>query len=165
MCQSPSRGTGISTTDYNGQFRIGHMCQSPSRGTGISTTSNLEAIRDEKGVNPLPGEPAFLLGLAQQLYGDSIGCQSPSRGTGISTTPYQGLDQKPVVSIPFPGNRHFYKVVRPLNATDKNVSIPFPGNRHFYSDEDLEGTWKLSVSIPFPGNRHFYGYIKFWKFR
>ncbi len=44
------------------------MCQSPYRGTGISTGGTaLETVMSMAGVNPLTGEPAFLLDASLSL--------------------------------------------------------------------------------------------------
>ena len=61
------------------------MCQSPSRGTGISTNEKGMREMEEHCVNPLPGEPAFLPVEQQEEAPAKQLCQSPSRGTGIST--------------------------------------------------------------------------------
>ena len=59
-CQSPSRGTGIST-DFSGLPHAGaSVCQSPYRGSGISTVRLLLKASSSLCVNPLTGEPAFL---------------------------------------------------------------------------------------------------------
>ena len=59
-------------------------CQSPSRGTGISTEKKGQKALKSVRVNPLPGEPAFLPLVANKEKRPVV-CQSPSRGTGIST--------------------------------------------------------------------------------
>ncbi len=87
------------------------------------------------GVNPLPGEPAFLL----------------RRGVLFVLVGFK-------VSIPFPGNRHFYghDGGQRLCKHRKGVN-PLPGEPAFLQTEAVEVQfYKSSVSIPFPGNRHFY---------
>ncbi len=56
------------------------MCQSPYRGTGISTATGVELNEDvEIRVNPLTGEPAFLRpGFSMPLQ--SLSCVNPLTG-------------------------------------------------------------------------------------
>ena len=44
VCQSPYRGTGISTIIANAVYKVPVMCQSPYRGTGISTLLSQNAL-------------------------------------------------------------------------------------------------------------------------
>ena len=83
-------------------------------------------------VNPLPGEPAFLQN--NTVVMDKLTkCQSPSRGTGISTL-IKNVIKRYHTKCQSPSRGTGISTVKTdkKSLTVDDVSIPFPGNRHFY---------------------------------
>ena len=56
------------------------------------------------------------------------------------------------VSIPLPGNRHFYVITGVLVFIEEGgVSIPLPGNRHFYLVVTVLSSFAPSCQSPYRG--------------